>query len=520
MRKNLPVTQRERTFNPSQRLISTTDTKGVITYCNDAFIEVSGFAREELIGQAHNLVRHPDVPQAVFANLWSDLSKGRNWMGIIKNRCKNGDYYWVNAFITAIRENDQVIGFESVRTYATAEQVARATRLYEKLNQGKNALATDWVGLISSALPATVLMGSAALAGHYFGFPGLAGAITAGVPIGVLLQGKRERTILHMLTRNTENSITDPLVALMYTDHRGPLGRLELALQSQQAQLRTCITRVADSSANLLKQALQSSELAQQSRQQLDRQRNETDMVATAVNEMSAATQEVTSNVHRVAEAAIHANQQASQGKAVAAQARDAIELLSASVSSAATVASQLASDAKEIGTVVDVIRSIAEQTNLLALNAAIEAARAGEQGRGFAVVADEVRALAKRTADSTEQIHNLIDHLQQTAGQAVSTMHTGAEQADLGVAQVIQADEALNSIRGAIEQVNDMAGQIASAAEEQSAVVDEINRNVTNIAMLSDQTATQAALSADLSTELTTTITHQTALISRFNRR
>lgn len=520
MRKNLPVTQREKTFAPSQRLISTTDAKGVITYCNDEFVDVSGFSREELIGQAHNIVRHPDVPPAVFANLWSDLKKGRNWMGIVKNRCKNGDHYWVNAFITSIRENDQVVGFESVRTYATPEQVARAIRLYEQLNQGKNALATDWLGLAKSALPATLLTGSAALAGHFLGLGGMALAVAVGVPVGVLLQRSRENTILNMLTRNAENSITDPLLALMYTDHRGPLGRLEMALQSQQAQLRTCITRVADSSNTLLNQALQTSELAQQSSQQLERQRNETDMVAAAVNEMSAATQEVASNVHRAADAATSANQQAAQGKAVAAQAREAIELLSASVSSAATVASQLATDAREIGTVVDVIRSIAEQTNLLALNAAIEAARAGEQGRGFAVVADEVRALAKRTADSTEQIHGLIDHLQQTAGKAVSTMHTGAEQADLGVAQVIQADEALDAIRGAIEQVNDMAGQIASAAEEQSAVVEEINRNVSNIAMLSDQTATQAARSATLSADLATNASSQTALVARFNRR
>lgn len=520
MRKNLPVTQRERTFDPSQRLISTTDSRGVITYCNDAFIEISGFSREELIGQAHNIVRHPDMPPAVYANLWSDLEKGRNWMGIVKNRVKNGDYYWVSAFITPIRENNQTIGFESVRTHATAEQIIRATHLYAQLNRGKNPLATDWRGLASGILPATLISASAGLTGYLFGTIGLGLAAVMGIPVGVLLQHHRNRRLLQMLTRSASNSITDPLLAQMYTDLRGPLGRLEMALNSQHAQLRTCITRVADSSDNLLKQALQSSELAQQSSQQLERQRNETDMVAAAVNEMSAATQEVANNVHRAADAAAHANQQAEQGKAVAGQARDAIELLSASVSSAATVASQLANDAKEIGTVVDVIRSIAEQTNLLALNAAIEAARAGEQGRGFAVVADEVRALAKRTADSTEQIHGLIDHLQQTAGHAVSTMHAGSEQADLGVAQVIQADEALSAIRSAIEQVNDMAGQIASAAEEQSAVVDEINRNVSNIAMLSDQTATQAAQSASLSAELTSTVTHQTALIARFDRR
>ncbi|CEA06341.1 methyl-accepting chemotaxis protein [Pseudomonas saudimassiliensis] len=520
MRKNLPVTQREKTFHRDQRLISTTSVKGVITYCNDAFVEVSGFSREELMGQAHNLVRHPDVPPAVFAHLWADLKQGRNWMGVVKNRCKNGDHYWVNAFIAPIREEGQVVGFESVRTYASPEQVARATRLYARLNAGKAVLGTDWAGLAQATLPIALLAALGGLAGQLLGPWGLLVAALVGAGAGLLLKQLRDRSLLRVLADSTETSITDPLLARMYSDDRGPLGRLAMALHSQQAQLRTCITRVADSTDQLRRQAEELSQLSRNSSEQLDRQRNETDMVATAVNQMAAATQEVASNVHRAADAAQSAHQQAEQGKRLAGKTRESIELLSASVSSAATVASQLATDASDIGSVVDVIQSIAEQTNLLALNAAIEAARAGDQGRGFAVVADEVRALAKRTADSTGQIHTLIANLQQATSRAVATMHAGQEQADLGVAQVIQADEALDRIRQAIEQVNDMTGQIASAAEEQSAVVEEINHNVNNIALLSDQTATQARRSSELNLELAATANHQNDLVQRFNRR
>lgn len=520
MRKNLPVTQRERTFNAEQRLISTTNLKGVITYCNDEFIDISGFTREELIGQAHNLVRHPDMPQAVYANLWSDLKQGRSWMGIVKNRCKNGDYYWVNAFITPIRENDQIVGYESVRTKTTPEQIARATRLFARLNTGKKAIPFDAAGLIQVLLPAALLSIFGGLAVHFLGPWGLLLAAAVGAPAGVALKGMRDRTLLRMVTTGAKSTISDPLLAQMYTDHSGPLGQLEMALNSQQAQLQTCITRVADGTQILRRQALEVSKLSQASSEQLERQRNETDMVATAINEMAAATQEVASNVHRAADAATTANQQAEQGSMLAGQARDAIEMLSASVGSAATLASQLADDAQEIGTVVDVIQSIAAQTNLLALNAAIEAARAGEQGRGFAVVADEVRALAKRTADATEQIHGLIANLQEATGRAVSTMHAGSEQADLGVTQVAQVDEALDGIRQAIQQVSDMSSQIASAAEEQGAVVEEINHNITNIAALSDQTATQSRRSTELNLELAATATHQSDLVERFNRR
>ena len=126
MRNNQPVTQRERSFPTDQRLISTTDLKGQITYCNETFIQISGFSRDELMRAPHNLVRHPDVPPAVFAHMWTTLKQGKPWMGIVKNRCKNGDHYWVNAYVTPILENNQVVGYESVRVKPSTEQVRRA----------------------------------------------------------------------------------------------------------------------------------------------------------------------------------------------------------------------------------------------------------------------------------------------------------------------------------------------------------------------------------------------------------
>ncbi|WP_374761353.1 methyl-accepting chemotaxis protein [Pseudomonas sp. sp1636] len=305
----------------------------------------------------------------------------------------------------------------------------------------------------------------------------------------------------------------------MYTDSRGDQGRLEMAMLAQETRLKACLARLQDSAENLAKQAKQAGTLAHSSSAGLGRQRQETEQVATAVNQMAATTLEVASNVARTAIATQEANRLASEGRAITAQTRTTIQRLSQSVGDTGETVTRLAQDSNEIGGVVDVIKGIADQTNLLALNAAIEAARAGEMGRGFAVVADEVRSLAQRTTESTEQIHQLIAKLQRTAEEAVMTMEIGRKQAAEGVAHVQHADLALSGISDAVANIAAMADQIAAAAEEQSSVADEINRNITNIAQLSDQTASEAQNSAALSAALTATAQGQCTLVDRFNR-
>lgn len=519
MQKNLPITQRERALDGEQRLISTTDLNGIITYFNSTFIDISDFTADELVGHSHNLVRHPDVPSIIFEHLWTELLRGASWMGILKNRGKNGEHYWVNAFITPIHEKGAITGYESVCTGATQDQIKRATLLYDRLNRNRKAVPTDWHGLIVTAVPFSVLSGLGATLGYGLGPWGIVAASLGALPISFLIKANSNRVLHQLVSNNSAHNITDPLLAQFYSSHNNHLALLDMALQSQQARMQTCLTRVLDSVLYLQHQALASGELSRRSNEALKSQRQETDMVAAAINEMSATTQDVSHSVQQTASAAASASQQAEQGKRVAASAREAIEILSTSVASAAAVASKLATDAREIGTIVDVIQDIAEQTNLLALNAAIEAARAGEEGRGFAVVADEVRALAKRTADSTDQIHSLIANLQQAAGQAVDTMHAGSIQADLGVQQVIEADNALTGIHQAIAQVNHMAIQIASAAREQNTVAEEVSHNISNIASLSDSTASGAAESATLSTRLERAAGHLSMLVQRFSR-
>ena len=257
--------------------------------------------------------------------------------------------------------------------------------------------------------------------------------------------------------------------------------------------------------------------ISQESSANLNNQRSEIEQVATAMNEMSATVQEVSRNAADASGAAANADNEAKAGNSVVSQASNSIDELAKEVENASNVIHQLADDSEKIGSVLDVIKSIAEQTNLLALNAAIEAARAGEQGRGFAVVADEVRTLAGRTQESTQEIESMIDKLQNGAKDAVSVMEAGSEKAAIGVEQTKQAGEALAAITRAVTSISEMNIQIASAAAEQSATTEEMNKNIININQLADETANSAGQSTAASSELSKLASDLQSLVGQF---
>lgn len=261
----------------------------------------------------------------------------------------------------------------------------------------------------------------------------------------------------------------------------------------------------------------QTSVVTEHTGESIRKQQNEIAQVATAMHEMHATAHEVAQSSSQAAEAANHADREANVGHEVAEQTISAIERLAQSVENATGVIESLARDSEEIGGVLDVIRSIAEQTNLLALNAAIEAARAGDAGRGFAVVADEVRSLASRTQQSTEEINDMIARLQTGASQAVTAMEDGREQARSGVEQTLRTTESLESIVQAISVINDMGAQIASAAEEQSAVSEEISRSITAINDLTAETTDGAVQTTEASQEVARLATELQSLVGRF---
>ncbi|OPX56035.1 methyl-accepting chemotaxis protein [Oceanospirillum multiglobuliferum] len=282
-------------------------------------------------------------------------------------------------------------------------------------------------------------------------------------------------------------------------------------------QIHTVIREVDNSTNRVAAAAEQLSSTTQQTSRVITQQTMETDQVATAINEMAATVHEVAQNAIAAASATHDAEEHAQAGKRNIHQTTADVAALADEVGRATEVIHQLESQAENISSVLDVIGGIAEQTNLLALNAAIEAARAGEQGRGFAVVADEVRTLASRTQQSTHEIEKMIEQLQEGAKQAVTVMEASQKSTQKTVEKAQSTQEALDTITGSMQQVNDMINQIASAAEEQSSVAEEINRNIVNIVDLSGDTANASNQTTEASTELNNLAEQLKQLVHRF---
>lgn len=345
-----------------------------------------------------------------------------------------------------------------------------------------------------------------------------AGLLVCGLAVLVVIVRRvvigRVNALRHTMEAMTRDDDLSSTVTVAANDEIGAMGH---AFNQMIAKFRQSLQAVADVTGRLGHVSDQVSSVADNTLQQVMQQRTETDMVASAMNEMSATVQEVAGNASRTALASQTADDQAREGVSVASQASSAIGLLIEEIEQAARVVGQVQADSSSISEVLGVINGIAEQTNLLALNAAIEAARAGEQGRGFAVVADEVRTLASRTQNSTEEIQQMIQRLHTAVSAAVKAMDGARQRAAQSGEHVGNAAQSLNSIAGEVAGINDMNLQIAAAAEEQSAVAEEINRNIATISQIADNTSQGAASTNQQSATLVELATELRRLVSQF---
>ena len=358
MKKNFPVTGREVSYPAHYNILSTTDPKGVIRYINPDFIEVSGFVAEELLGKSHNVVRHPDMPPEAFEDLWKTLKSKKSWMGIVKNRCKNGDHYWVDAYVTPVTENGDVVEYQSVRTKPDADVVKRAEALYRRISNGKMPRVLTGRGLsFRTKLICINIVSLAPLALAALGsswswlLAGLAGSVLLGAGL-TRLATRRFKRVVDQARRVFDNK----LALYVYTGSTDELGQLELALKARQSELRAVIGRIDDTSDQLNAAARESAEMAKSTSDDVLRQRGEVEQVATAINEMSATVQEVARSTSEAAVSAQSGMDLTSQGKNIVDQLVASINDLAAQGQQVTEAVRGVERQSANISTVLDVI--------------------------------------------------------------------------------------------------------------------------------------------------------------------
>ncbi|MEG6299277.1 methyl-accepting chemotaxis protein [Enterobacter hormaechei] len=482
------VTQNEYPLDDDTTLMSTTDLHSYMTHTNDTFVQVSGFTLQELLGQPHNIVRHPDMPKAAFADMWYTLQKGEPWSGIVKNRRKNGDHYWVRANAVPMVRNGQMTGYMSIRTRATQDEVAAVEPLYKALNEGRCkkrihkglVVRKGWLGKlpamplrwrVRSVMAVLFAVMAATLVASAAGWASLVAAAVVML-LGTLVFEQQIVRPVENVARQALRVATGERNSVQHLNRSDELG---LTLRAVGQLGLMCRWLINDVSSQVVSVRDGSDRLAQGNEDLNDRTRqtvaNVQQTVAT-MNQMAASVQSNSETAAEVDKLSMAASSAATQGGTV--------------MQTVVKTMDDIADSTQRIGSITSLINDIAFQTNILALNAAVEAARAGEQGKGFAVVAGEVRHLASRSANAANDIRKLIDA-------SASKVQSGAD-------QVHAAGRTMDDIVEQVKNVTQLIAQISHATSEQATGLTELTLAVAELDGITQKNADLVEESAQIS--------------------
>ncbi|QOV66172.1 methyl-accepting chemotaxis protein [Kosakonia pseudosacchari] len=474
MKRNTPVTQKEYLLNDGATLLSTTNTHSHITYANTAFIEASGFSEDQLMGEAHNIIRHPDMPPAAFADMWFTIQQGDSWTGMVKNRRQNGDHYWVRANVTPVYQQGELTGYISVRNIPQRAEIDASAALYDRVNENKLRGFRFYKGLVvrrglfsflsifqrisvSKRINIGAIITAALLVVlQFLPFNAAEKAGVTVIALGLLsafLQNQISRPLKIVLSQ-MQKVVSGRKADFRHFNRVDEIGLLMRLVNQSGLNLNSL---VGDVSAQIKGIRVISGRISSEG----DSLRQRTEETSGDLHQTAAAVEEIASAVRQTAETATEAMTRADETSASAMESGDVMKKTIAMMQS-------VSADNNKIVDIIGVIDSIAFQTNILALNAAVEAARAGESGRGFAVVAAEVRNLAQHSASAAREIQTLIEH-------NVANVKSGVE-------MVENTETHLTAMIDSVINMSAMIKEIGIATHEQTQALELINQSVSRI--------------------------------------